>query len=39
MVELFSLAKKYSEYTDGAFDITVQPLWNLYHKSFEKKTT
>ena len=39
MVELFSLAKKYSEYTDGAFDITVQPLWNLYHKSFSERNT
>ena len=36
MIELFSLAKKYSTLTEGSFDVTVQPLWNLYNKSFQE---
>ena len=36
MIELFNLSKKYAEITDGAFDITVQPLWNIYSESFRK---
>lgn len=35
MVELFNLSKKYAKITDGAFDITVQPLWNTYSKAFK----
>tara|TARA_B110000967_G_C18886817_1_gene564532 strand:- start:1094 stop:2092 length:999 start_codon:yes stop_codon:yes gene_type:complete len=34
MVNIFNLSKKYSEMTNGAFDVTVQPLWNIYNKSF-----
>ncbi|NQV21329.1 MAG: FAD:protein FMN transferase, partial [Rhodospirillales bacterium] len=30
LVELLSLARNFSEITDGAFDVTVQPLWQLY---------
>ena len=37
MVELLNLSRKYSEITNGAFDITVQPLWNIYNDSFAKK--
>ena len=35
MINLLSLSKKYSNITNGAFDITVQPLWNLYKESFK----
>ncbi len=34
MLELLSLAQTISKETKGAFDITVQPLWNLYAKHF-----
>ncbi len=34
MLELLSLAQTISEATKGAFDITVQPLWQLYAKHF-----
>ena len=37
MIELLNLSKKYSEITNGAFDITVQPLWNVYNNAFVKK--
>jgi thiamine biosynthesis lipoprotein len=36
LVEVLNAARAMSERTEGAFDITVQPLWNLYstaHKS------
>lgn len=29
-VHLLRLAKEYHRYTQGAFDITIQPLWHLY---------
>ena len=35
MINLLTLSKKYSNITNGAFDVTVQPLWNLYKKSFK----
>jgi len=34
MIALLNLSKKYAEMTDGAFDVTVQPLWNLYNEAF-----
>ena len=36
MIKLFNLSMQYSALTEGAFDITVQPLWQLYNKSFSK---
>ena len=36
MLALLNLSKKYAEMTDGAFDVTVQPLWNLYNEAFIK---
>jgi thiamine biosynthesis lipoprotein len=36
MIELLNLSKKYAEITNGAFDITVQPLWHLYNDAFTK---
>jgi len=36
MIKLFNLSMRYSALTEGAFDITVQPLWQLYNKSFSK---
>ena len=34
MIALLNLSKKYAEITNGAFDVTVQPLWNLYNEAF-----
>ncbi len=34
MIELLSKAKSFSELTGGAFDVTVQPLWQLYAEHF-----
>ncbi len=34
MLELLSLAQSISKQTNGAFDITVQPVWQLYAKHF-----
>ena len=36
MLALINLSKKYAEITNGAFDVTVQPLWNLYNEAFIK---
>ena len=36
MLALLNLSKKYAEITNGAFDVTVQPLWNLYNETFIK---
>ena len=36
MVTLLATARQISELTDGAFDITVQPLWRLYANHFSK---
>ena len=36
MIALLNLSKKYAEMTNGAFDVTVQPLWNLYNEAFIK---
>ncbi len=35
LVRLLSEARAMSELTDGAFDVTVQPLWRLYAAHFE----
>lgn len=37
-VELLSAATQYSEATDGAFDVTVQPLWQLYKTHFSDRS-
>lgn len=34
LLRLMSEARRYSEITDGAFDVTVQPLWRLYADHF-----
>lgn len=34
LVQLLAQAHGYSEVTDGAFDVTVQPLWSLYANHF-----
>ena len=34
LVRLLAEARRFSELTDGAFDITVQPLWRLYSRHF-----
>jgi thiamine biosynthesis lipoprotein len=34
LVELFSLARSICNQTDGAFDVTVQPLWRIYADHF-----
>ncbi|MGI9505361.1 MAG: FAD:protein FMN transferase [Geminicoccaceae bacterium] len=36
LVTLLSTARQISELTDGAFDITVQPLWHLYATHFSE---
>ena len=36
MLALINLSKEYAEMTDGAFDVTVQPLWDLYNEAFIK---
>ncbi|MGF7209749.1 thiamine biosynthesis lipoprotein [Skermanella aerolata] len=36
MVRLLSEAVRFSRLTDGAFDITVQPLWQLYAEHFAR---
>lgn len=35
LVEVLSLCHTVSERTAGAFDVTVQPLWTLYHEHFQ----
>lgn len=39
MLSLLTQAKRYSEISDGAFDITVQPLWNLYSEFFTQNSS
>lgn len=34
LVDLLSRAGRWSYLTDGAFDVTVQPLWDLYRRHF-----
>lgn len=35
-VELIGLSKEFYKKSNGAFDITIQPLWNLYQNHFKK---
>ena len=37
MVELLSISQNYSELTGGLFDVTVQPLWDLYAGHFSRQ--
>ena len=37
MVDLLSIAQRYSELTGGLFDPTVQPLWDLYADHFSQE--
>jgi thiamine biosynthesis lipoprotein len=34
LVELLSVSRHFSQLSDGAFDVTVQPLWELYAEHF-----
>jgi thiamine biosynthesis lipoprotein len=36
LVELLAMSQHYSELTGGAFDVTVQPLWDLYAAHFAR---
>jgi thiamine biosynthesis lipoprotein len=36
IVDLLSECRRYSEFTRGAFDVTVQPLWSLYADHFSR---
>jgi FAD:protein FMN transferase len=36
LVELLSISSRFSELTGGAFDVTVQPLWQLYAGHFAR---
>ncbi len=35
LIELIEFSKKISQQSNGAFDITIQPLWNLYQDHFK----
>lgn len=37
LVDLLTLAQKYGEQTQGAFDVTIQPLWHVYAEHFSKR--
>lgn len=37
LVELLSLSQHYSKLTNGLFDVTVQPLWNVYADHFSRE--
>ncbi len=37
MVDLLSISKRYAETTGGLFDVTVQPLWDLYAGHFSRR--
>ena len=39
LVELLKRARAWSEATHGAFDVTVQPLWELYHTHYLASTS
>ncbi len=36
LVDLLARAGRWSHLTDGAFDVTVQPLWDLYRRHFSQ---
>ncbi len=37
LVRLLAEARRYGELTEGSFDVTVQPLWQLYERHFRDK--
>jgi thiamine biosynthesis lipoprotein len=37
MIDLLSISQHYSKLTGGLFDVTVQPLWDLYASHFSRK--
>lgn len=39
LVRLLAEARRYGELTEGSFDVTVQPLWQLYERHFRDKNT
>lgn len=39
LVELLGRSIEFGEMTDGAFDVTVQPLWDLYAAHFSRPNT
>ena len=39
LIRLLSIARAISEETQGAFDVTVQPLWQLYARHFADRPT
>ena len=39
LVDLLAEARSFSERTEGAFDVTVQPLWRLYAAHFARSDT
>jgi thiamine biosynthesis lipoprotein len=39
MVDLLSTSQRYAELTDGLFDPTVQPLWDLYASHFSRESS
>ena len=39
MVALLTTAQHYSTVTEGSFDVTVQPLWDLYARHFARERT
>lgn len=39
LVEVLEESRKLSEATDGAFDVTIQPLWKLYFEHANQGTT
>lgn len=36
LVDLLSISQRYAKLTDGLFDVTVQPLWELYAGHFSR---
>ncbi len=38
LVRLLTQARRFSELTQGAFDVTVQPLWDVYAQHFQRPT-
>lgn len=38
LVDILNISNKISQNSEGAFDITVQPLWTLYKTHFAKKS-
>ena len=36
LFEVIAAAKEYGSQSDGLFDVTIQPLWQLYHQHFQQ---